>query len=356
MKIRQTARNAWSILTATVNEWFEDQALRLAASLAFYTVLSLAPLILITIAIAGIFLGEEAARGHLSTEISGLIGVAGAEALESILQHAQSSSQGVPAALFGAVVLLFGASGVFIELQETMNSIWEVAPRPGRGWRGLLRDRFVSFSMVVGVGFLLLVSLVVSAVMTAMASRLNDALGNTAYVAQFFHIVISLGITTGIFALIFKMVPDVEIGWRDVWLGAAVTAVLFSVGKLLIGLYIGSTSVASTYGAAGSVVVILIWVYYSAQVLFFGAELTQVWTRRLGRPIRPRKNPVPMPRAVPGTVAPSVLATEPCEPLVPHPPGAPELRAAVEESLRDREPVVPPPRDGGTRPPMSRHS
>ena len=328
MKVHRAVTNVWSVLRATVDEWFDDKASRLAASLAFYTVLSLAPLILIVLAIAGVFLGEEAARGHLSTEISDLGGPTGAAAIEAILENAQDKSSGIGAAVLGTAILLFGASGVFGELQEAMDSIWEVAPAPGRGVWGVIRDRFTSFTMVVGVGFLLLVSLVVSAVMTAMASRMNAALGNTAIVAQVFHVLISFGMTTGIFALIFRVVPDAEIQWRDVWFGAAVTAALFSVGKFLIGLYLGSSSVASAYGAAGSVVVVLVWVYYSAQVLFFGAELTQVWATRFGRRIQPRKGAVYMPRPVPG-----VTTVDPGCPPSLVPPTAETLAAAVDKHV-----------------------
>jgi membrane protein len=287
MKIPSPLRELWSILKATVVEWYDDDASRLAASLAFYTTLSLAPLLLVSIAIAGLVFGEDVARGHVSTEVGGLVGERGAEAIATILENAKDTSQGVVAALVGAVVLLFGASGVFAELQAAMDHIWEVKPKEGRGVWGVVRDRFTSFTMVVGVGFLLLVSLVVSALMSAMTSRLNVALGAVALVAQIIHIVVSLGMTTVIFGLIFKVVPDAKIRWRDVWIGAFATSIFFTIGKLLISLYLGRSTVASTYGAAGSVIVILVWVYYSAQLLFFGAELTQVLTRRWGRVIEP---------------------------------------------------------------------
>jgi membrane protein len=304
MKIPSAIRELWSILKSTVEEWYDDDASRLAASLAFYTTLSLAPLLLVSIAIAGLVFGEDVARGHVSTEVGGLVGERGAEAIATILENAKDTSQGVIAALVGAVVLLFGASGVFAELQAAMDIIWEVKPKEGRGVWGVVRDRFTSFTMVVGVGFLLLVSLVVSALMSAMTSRLNVALGAVALVAQIIHIVVSLGMTTVIFGLIFKVVPDAKIRWRDVWIGALATSIFFTVGKLLISLYLGRSTVASTYGAAGSVIVILVWVYYSAQLLFFGAELTQVLTRRWGRVIEPadgaistREEPSLVPRA-----------------------------------------------------------
>jgi membrane protein len=297
MKIPSLLRETWSVLKCTVIEWYDDDASRLAASLAFYTTLSLAPLLLVSIAIAGIIFGEDVARGHVSTEAGGLVGERGAEAIATILENAQDTSQGVVAAI----------SGVFAELQTAMDAIWEVKPKEGRGVWGVVRDRFSSFTMVVGVGFLLLVSLVVSALMTAMTSRLNTALGAVALVAQILHIVVSLGMTTVIFALIFKVIPDAKIRWRDVWIGAFVTSLLFTIGKVLIGLYLGRSTVASSYGAAGSVVVILVWVYYSAQLLFFGAELTQVLTRRWGRRIEPSDGAVSIreePRLVPAATPP----------------------------------------------------
>lgn len=312
MKIPSLLRETWSVLKSTVMEWYDDDASRLAASLAFYTTLSLAPLLLVSIAIAGLIFGEDVARGHVSTEAGGLLGERGAEAIATILENAKDTSQGVVAAIIGAVVLLFGASGVFAELQTAMDAIWEVKPKEGRGVWGVVRDRFSSFTMVVGVGFLLLVSLVVSALMTAMTSRLNTALGAVALVAQVLHIVVSLGMTTVIFALVFKVIPDAKIRWRDVWIGAFVTAVLFTIGKVLIGLYLGRSTVASSYGAAGSVVVILVWVYYSAQLLFFGAELTQVLTRRWGRRIEPSDGAISIreePRLVPPAAAPPVEVT-----------------------------------------------
>jgi membrane protein len=331
MKIPAPLRVVGSILKSTVVEWYDDDASRLAASLAFYTTLSLAPLLLVAISIAGIVFGDEAARGHVSTEVGGLVGATGAEAIETILANAQDTSQGVFAAVVGAVVLLFGASGVFAELQAAMDKIWEVKPKDGRGVWGVVRDRFTSFTMVLGVGFLLLVSLIVSAVMTAMTSRLNVALGAVALGAQILHIVVSLAMTTVIFALIFKVVPDAKIRWRDVWVGALATSVFFTVGKLLIGLYLGHSTVASTYGAAGSVVVILVWVYYSAQLLFFGAELTQVLTRRWGRVIEPADGAISI-RQEPSLVPPAPGAP-PAEPTPPGPiagpPGRPSPRSSA---------------------------
>jgi membrane protein len=298
-RIGETMRmlgETWSLLRATFDEWQEDEASRLAASLAFYSALSMAPLVLFAVAIAGLVFGAEAARGQITSEIGGVIGHPGAEAIESILSSAHNKAQGTAATLIGVGVLLFGASGVFSELQTAMNTIWEVRARPGRGVWGTIKDRFASFTMVVGVGFLLMVSLILSAGLSAMTElfHLDDA---TPFLVQGVHILFSIATTSALFALLFKVVPDARVRWNDVWVGATVTAIMFTLGKLLIGLYLGRSSVASAYGAAGSIMAVLVWVYYSAQILFFGAELTQVWATRHGCVIVPSANAIPIARA-----------------------------------------------------------
>lgn len=284
-------REIGSLLKQTVSDWLDDDAPRLAASLAFYTALSLAPLLVIVISIAGLAFGEEAARGEIVGQIGGLVGTQGAEAVQGILESARDPSSGIIATVIGVVVLLFGASGVFGELQAALNTIWEVKPRPGRGIKGLLKDRFLSFTMVVGVGFLLLVSLVIGAAITAVGSRLG--FDEAAILWQAVLFVVSFAVSTLLFALIFKVVPDVRIAWRDVLPGAIATAALFTIGRYLIGLYLGRASVASSYGAAGSLVAVLVWVYYSAQILFLGAELTQAYAARKGVRITPDRDAVP---------------------------------------------------------------
>ncbi len=254
--------------------------------------LSLAPLLIVAVSVAGLVFGEEAARGELTGQLQAIVGVDGAEAVENILANAKSTSSGVIGTILGSVLLLFGASGVFGELQGAMNTIWEVEAKPGRGVMGFIRDRFFSLTMVLGVGLLLLVSLVLSAGLSALGQFFSSSLPGGELVWQVLNFVISIAVFTALFALIFKIVPDVKIGWSDVWIGALVTAVLFALGKLGLGLYLGRSSVTSPYGAAGSVVLLVLWTYYSAQILFLGAEFTQVYAQHHGSRIEPRKNAV----------------------------------------------------------------
>lgn len=287
-----SAKTIVSLIKETVSDWMDDKAMRLAAALAFYMLLSLAPLLIIAVSVAGLAFGDEAARGELTGQLQAVVGADGAEAVRNILANAKSTSSGVIGTIVGVVLLLFGASGVFGELQGAMNTIWEVEPKPGRGVKGFIRDRFFSLTMVVGVGFLLLVSLVLSAGLSALGNFFSSSLPGGEVMWQVLNFVISIGVFTVLFALIFKVVPDVKIGWSDVWIGAAVTAVLFALGKLGLGLYLGRSSVTSPFGAAGSVVLLVLWTYYSAQILFLGAEFTQVYARHRGSRIEPTKNAV----------------------------------------------------------------
>lgn len=291
---RMKAREALDLLKETGNSWLDDKAMRLAASLAFYTLLSLAPLLVLVVSLAGLVFGDEAARGGVAGQISGLVGEQSADAIQTILANAKKPSSGVLGTVFGVSLLLFGASGVFGELQEAMNVIWEVQPKPGRGVLGLVRDRFFSFTMVLGVAFLLLVSLVFGAALAAMGRFFAAALPGGETLWQAVNAGVSFAVVTGLFATIFKVVPDVKVAWRDVLGGAALTALLFTAGKLLIGLYLGKSGVASPFGAAGSIVVIVIWVYYSAQILFFGAELTRAYARHRGAKVVPTENAEPL--------------------------------------------------------------
>lgn len=281
-----------TILSETASDWMDDKAMRLAAALAFYTLLSIAPLLILAVSVAGLVFGDEAARGGIAQELQGVLGSEAAKAVETLLANASTPSSGVIGTIVGIAVLLFGASGVFGELQDALNTIWEVKPKPGRGVRGFIRDRFFSFTMVLGVAFLLLVSLVLSAVLGALGGYFSSHLPGGEVLWQVVNFVISFVAIAALFALIFKYVPDVKIGWHDVWIGAAATALLFTLGKLAIGLYLGRSSIASPFGAAGSVVVLVVWVYYSAQILFFGAELTQVCARRFGSRVVPADNAV----------------------------------------------------------------
>ncbi len=285
-------KQAFTILKETVTDWLDDKAARLAAALAFYTLLSLAPLLVLAVSVAGLVFGEDAARGEVASQLSGLLGVQGAEAIQTVLANAKSPTSGILGTIVGLAVLLFGASGVFGELQGALDLIWEVEPKPGRGVKGFLRDRFFSFTLVLGVGFLLLVSLVLSAMLAVMGAFLSSHLPGGEALWQVVNFGISIAVMTVLFALIFKVVPDVKIEWRDVWIGALATAALFTLGKFAIGLYLGRSSVGSPFGAAGSVVVLVVWVYYSTQILFFGAEFTQVYARHRGSKMEPTKNAV----------------------------------------------------------------
>ena len=288
----------WALLRQTYADWSEDRAARLAAALAYYTTFSIAPLLVVLIAIAGLLFGTEAVRGELDDQIRGLLGADAAKAVQDMVQSASThESSGIVATVFSVVALLLGATGVFAELQDSLNTIWDVQPRPGRGWRGMISDRLLSFGMLLAIAFLLAVSLVVSATIAGIGAFVGGLVGALEPVWHFADAVVSIGILTLLFAAIFKWLPDVEIAWRDVWIGAAATSVLFTIGKVLLGLYLGRSSTVSVYGAAGSLVVLLIWVYYSAQILFFGAELTQVYANQHGTRVRPSPNAEPAPEA-----------------------------------------------------------
>jgi len=277
----------------TFAEWSKDKASRLAASLSYYTIFSIAPLLIIVIAIAGAVFGEDAARGAIEAQLHGLLGE-GATVVQTAIKSASQPRQGTIASLISVGLLFFGATGVFTELQDSLNTIWEVQPKPGRAVKTIVRQRFLSFAMVLGIGFLLLVSLVISTALTATVSYFSNTLPSVDILWQFVNFILAFAITTSLFGLIFKVLPDVKITWSDVWIGAAITSILFSFGRFLLGQYLARTSFSSTYGAAGSIVAILVWVYYAAQILFFGAEFTQVYARKYGSQIVPDKNAIPL--------------------------------------------------------------
>ncbi len=289
---RPTAGSAFALVKEAVSEWSEDKAPRLGAALAYYTAFSIAPLLIIVIAIAAFVLGSrDAVQTAVLGQLRGLMGDQGAAFIQTAIEgQANKPASGIIATLVGVVTLLFGALGAFGQLQDALNTIWEVKPKPGRGFLGVIRDRLLSLTMVLGMAFFLLVSLVVSAGLTAMGTVLGNVLPVNELLLEIINFVISLAVVTLFFALIFKYLPDAKIAWRDVWIGAALTALLFNIGKTLIGLYLGNASITSTYGAAGSLVVLLLWVYYSTQILFFGAELTQVYANRFGSRVVPAEN------------------------------------------------------------------
>lgn len=281
------------LLKQTWQEYNADNAPRLGAALAYYTIFSLAPMLLIAIAIAGLVFGEEAARNQIVGQVGGLIGTQGAEAIQAMITNAnQPESGGILATITGIVLLIFGASGVFGELQASMNIIWGVKEKPDLGFWHTIRERFFSFGLVLGTGFLLLVSLVLSSALAAIGTYFQNAVPGSETLWQVVNFVASLAVTTLLFAMIYKFIPDVRISWHDVWIGACITALLFGLGRFLIGYYLGSGSVTSVYGAAGSLVVILLWAYYSSQILFLGAEFTQVYANSFDTDLEPTKDAI----------------------------------------------------------------
>jgi len=262
---------AWTMAREAVKAWNDDYAPSMGAALSYYTLFSIAPLLLIVLAIAGLAFGEEAARGELYGEMASLIGPSGAQALQELVAHANRPAAGTAALVMGTAALLLGASAVFGELQNALDRIWRApVAKQQSGWMSILRSRLLSFGMILAVAFVLMASLVVSAVLAALGEWWA------------LDLAASLALTTLLFALVYKIIPRVRIRWSDVWVGAAVTAALFAVGKLLIGLYLGRSSVASAFGAAGSLVVFMVWVYYSAQVFLLGAEFTRIYAARIG--------------------------------------------------------------------------
>jgi membrane protein len=285
-------RQIFDLFKDTWIAWNSDHAQRLGAALAYYTVFSIGPLLIIVIAIAGLVFGREAARNQVVGQIQGLVGVQGAGFVQATIESAGRPGSGLVASLIGIATLALGALGVFGQLQDALNEIWQVTPKPNRGWRGVVSDRLLSFSMVVVVGFLLLVSLVVSAGLTAFFRYFGQAVPWSVTVVQGVNLIVSFVTITFLFALVFKYLPDAQIAWSHVWIGAAITSLLFVIGKFALGLYLGNSAIGTVYGAAGSVVIVLVWVYYSAQILFFGAEFTKVYAAHRGHEIVPAPNAV----------------------------------------------------------------
>jgi membrane protein len=281
-------KNIGKILKGTFNGFIEDRALKLSAALSYYTIFSLAPLLLVLISLAGIFFGREAIQGHVFTEINGLIGNQAAAQIQDIIRNMELSGKTNLAIVIGAVTLIIGATSVFGEIQDSINMIWKVKAKPKRGWVKLLKDRLLSSSLIVGLGFLLVVSLLVNGALVALNDLLKVYFPDvTVFVFHLVNIAISFVVITVLFGVIFKVLPDAKIAWKDVRVGAFFTACLFMLGRYLIGLYIETTSAGSAYGAAGSLIVILVWVYYTAAILYFGAEFTRVYAEHIGARIEP---------------------------------------------------------------------
>jgi len=274
-------KKIWLALKASANGYVADGCLSRGAAIAYYTVFSLAPVLLIVVAIAGLVFGDEAARGAVRNQISGLMGSASADAIQSMIQNAGNKKSGILATVIGSVTLVVAASGVFVEMQTALNAIWKAEPPAGVALP-LVRARLQSLGLVMTLGFLLMVSLLVSAALTALDTFLANRLPGVHLALRALSLVISFGLISVLFAAIYKVLPDTDIAWRDVGIGAFVTAVLFTLGKNLISLYIGSSSIASTYGAAGALAIILVWIYYSSQIFLFGAEFTQAWAQANG--------------------------------------------------------------------------
>ncbi|CAN5693169.1 N/A [soil metagenome] len=307
------ARDLGWILKRTAAGWWNDNVPRLGASLAYYTLFALAPILIVAITIAGLFFGTEEVQREVTGQIGGLVGDQGAVAVQSMLEGAYKRTGNGVATAIGLATFFIGATGAFLELQTALNAIWRVKPRPDAGIKDVLFQRLLSFGLVVGVGFVLLVSLLVSAALSALDRYVGMLLPDIAAIWQGVNTLVSLGVVTLLFAMIYQFLPDVNLRLRDVWVGALVTAGLFSVGKFLIGLYLGTSGVASTYGAAGSVVVLLIWVYYSAQVVLLGAEFTKAYVERLGG------RPAPAPHATEDPT-PEAVGGKPDEPPPPQTP------------------------------------
>jgi membrane protein len=279
----------WKVLKQAFAGWWNDNVPRMGAALAYYTLFSLAPVLIVAIAVAGLLFGAEAVRGEVVAQIEGLVGLEGAKAVQAMLEGAAKSSSSIPATIIGVITFFLGATGAFLELQGDLDAIWRVKPKSrGSVLRDLLVQRLISFGLVLGFAFLLLTSLVVSTALAALHTYVGNAFPGMTVLWEALNVIVSLIVITLLFAMIYKVLPDVKLGWSDVWVGGLVTAGLFTIGKFLIGLYIATSTFASTYGAAGSVIVILVWVYYSSQIILLGAEFTRAYVHQFG----PRPPPV----------------------------------------------------------------
>lgn len=288
MNFKKRGKDIFSLLKDTYLEWNEDEPFRQSAVIAYYSIFSLPALLIIIVNVVGLVLGEEAVQGQISTQISDLVGAEAAKQVEEMIANVSQQGNNVIGIIIGIGTLLFGATGVFYQLQQSLNKVWEVELKPNAGYAKLALDRATSLGVILAIGFLLLVSLALTAVLTALGGWIERQLPSfMLYLFQAVNFLVSFGVVTLLFALIYKVLPDVSISWRAVWIGAAVTALLFTIGKSAIGFYFGTSNPASAFGAAGSVILILLWVNYSALIFLFGAEFTQVYARRYGERIEP---------------------------------------------------------------------
>jgi membrane protein len=299
-------KTTYQLLRDTVLACSKGDLICQGAALSYYTFFAIAPLFVIVLAIAGLWFGEEAARRELFGQLNQLVGKDGGDAIQALVAAANKPKAGLWAGALAGSALAVAATGVFMQLQDSLNRVWNVRPKPGRGFQNFIRRRLLSFAMILAVGFLLLVSLVFSAVLATVGNFLGDFVTGRDVLLKALNFIISLGIITTLFAMIFKWLPDVKIAWGAVWWGGFITALLFNIGKFLFGVYIGRSSVASAYGAVGSLVIVLLWVYYSAQILFFGAQFTRVYTVKFRMETTPvsgaeiaRDSKISIPRSLP---------------------------------------------------------
>ena len=283
------AKGYFGLFKTAAKDWVDDHAPRLGAALGFYTIFSLAPLLTIIITIASLLISDNADQA-IFKELGGVIGEDAAKGLQGVMVQKGEEKSGVFTAISAAVMLIVGAMGVFVQLQDSLNEIWEVKPKSGQGIMGFIRNRFLSFAMVLGIAFLLLTSLLLTAGIAAMGKYFGHLFGDMTWLFQVLNMVLSFGLIALLFAMMFKYVPDAKIAWKDVWFGALVTSLLFSIGKFGLGLYLGKSSVVSTYSAAGGLLIVLLWVYYTSQIVFFGAELTQAYAYAVGREVQPSEH------------------------------------------------------------------
>jgi len=288
IKLKSTSKKIWYLLKETFNGFVDDDGMKLSAALSYYTIFSLPPLLIIIISLSGVFFGAEAVRGELFGQINGLVGNSAALQIQEIIKNVKLSHSSTFATTFGVIILLIGASGVFVEIQDSINFIWGLKAKPKRGFVKYLKNRLMSFSMIGSVGFLLLVGLIINSLMDILSNRLAGFFPKDAvYFIYALNLLIVFGIITLLFTVIFKTLPDGRMALRDCLIGASFTTVLFMLGKFAIGAYLGRSAIGSWYGAAGSVILILVWVYYSAIILYFGAEFTKVFAETHGQKIIP---------------------------------------------------------------------
>ncbi len=290
MKSKGLFSKTWYLLKNTISEFNDDNAIKLSASLSYYTIFAIPPLMIIIITLCGFFFGKDAVTGELYGQINRLVGNDAAIQIQNAIKNVELSDSNAFAAIFGGVMLLIGASGVFAEIQSSINFIWGLKAKPNKGLKKFIQNRLMSFSMIVSVGFLLLVSLLVNSVMDLLSAKLRSYFQEgTIYIFYVLNLLLVFAIITLLFTIIFRTLPDGKIRWKDAFIGSSFTAVLFMVGKFAIGLYLGNSTVASVYGAAGSIIIILVWVYYSAIILYFGAEFTKVYAKAYGGSISPNE-------------------------------------------------------------------